>query len=244
MGDTLQAVVFDVDGTLAETERDGHRVAYNTAFAELGLDCSWSVEEYGRLLVTAGGLPRVVAYLGRQGHAPNDALTLGHRLHARAVHHFRGWVAGGGATLRPGLAELLDDLVAAGVRLGVATAGRRAWVLPFLRHVAPRVPFDAVVTYDDVTRVKPDPQAYLVALDRLRAAPSRTIAVEDSRVGLLSATAAGVPCVVVPAFYTAGEDFTGAAAVAARFDRLSVPRLAEILAASRSWAAARPAGGR
>jgi HAD superfamily hydrolase (TIGR01509 family) len=226
----LQAVVLDVDGTLAETERDGHRVAYNRAFAELGLDYSWSVEEYGRLLVTAGGLPRLVAYLGRRGHSPSDALTLGHRLHARAVDHFRGWVAGGGATLRPGLAQLLDDLVSEGVRLGVATAGRRAWVLPFLKQVAPQVPFDAVVTYDDVTRLKPDPQAYLVALERLRVTPTRTVAVEDSRVGLLSAIGAGIPCVVVPAFYTAAEDFTGAAAVVARFEKLTVHLLGEIAA--------------
>ncbi len=223
-----QAVVFDLDGTLAETERDGHRVAYNAAFADVGLDYSWTVEEYGRLLATASGLPRLVAFLGRQGHPPNDALTLGHRLHARAVHHFRGWVASGGATLRPGLGQLLDELVTAGVRLGVATAGRRAWVQPFLRQVAPRVRFDAVVTYDDVTRVKPDPQAYVVAVDRLRVATARAVAVEDSRVGLLSATGAGVPCVVVPSFYTAGEDFTGAAAVLARFEKLTLHLLAEI----------------
>ena len=88
--------MFDVDGTLAETGRDGHRVAYNEAFAELGLDCFWSVEEYGSLLVTAGGLPRLVSYLGRRGHSPNEALVLGHRLHTRAVHHFRSWAAGGG----------------------------------------------------------------------------------------------------------------------------------------------------
>jgi HAD superfamily hydrolase (TIGR01509 family) len=228
---TLRAVVFDVDGTLAETERHGHRVAYNRAFQDLGLPYVWSEQEYRGLLLTAGGLPRTVGYLRSRGADQQEAERLGTAVHLRAVEHFLDWVHSD-AVLRPGLEPLLHEAASAGLPLAVATAGRSRWVHPFLAAVAPGVPFAAVVTYDDVERGKPDPQPYEVALERLGVPGWAALGVEDSEVGLRSARGAGLSCLVVPAYYTRGQDFSGAAAVLAGFDGLTVARLREIHASA------------
>lgn len=212
----LRALVFDVDGTLAETERTGHRLAYNQAFAELGLPHEWDEQLYGELLLTAGGLPRTVGFLRSTGVSPRAAEDVGRLVHDKAVAHFLHWVHSE-AQLRPGLERLLAEAVGEGVRLGVATAGRAAWVQPFLATVVPGITFSAVVTFDDVDRLKPDPQVYQVAVSRLGIAPHEAMAVEDSAVGLQSALAAGLTCAVVPAHYTVDQDFSGAALVASSF---------------------------
>lgn len=207
------AVVFDVDGTLVDSERDGHRVCFNAAFAAAGLPYRWDVPEYGRLLAITGGRRRIAAYLREQGHDADEALEMATRLHKDKTSRMRDFVTEGEISPRPGVRELLDALGQAGITLAVATTGTRDWAEPLLRRLFPDEPFSLVLTGSEVTELKPDPAVYTEALRRLEVPADRALAVEDSGNGLRSALGAGMPCVVVTNDYTAGTDFTGAAAV-------------------------------
>ncbi len=222
---SLEAVVLDVDGTLVDSERDGHRVAFNAAFREFGLPWRWEVEEYGRLLAVTGGQSRLHAYLEEQGVAEAERADLVPRLHRRKTELFLELVGAGEVPARPGVRRFLDEAAGAGLRLAVATTGSLAWVEPLLDRHFGLDRFEVVVGGDDVKETKPDPAAYLIALERLRLEPSEAVAVEDSRPGLGAALGAGVPCVVVTNDYTAGQDFAGAALVLDNFDRLDVATL-------------------
>lgn len=219
----FSAVLFDVDGTLADTERHGHRPAFNRAFAEFGLDHRWGVEDYGRMLAVTGGRRRIELFLAHRGHP--DPAGLARMLHRAKTEHFVEWVRSGPVRSRPGVDGLLADLRAAGVRTGVVTTGRRAWVLPLLDRLFGPAAFEAIVTGDDVERLKPAPDAYLLALDRLGLRAAEVLVVEDSPPGLAAARAAGPACVVVTNDYTAGEEFPGAAAVLPSFDGLDAAGL-------------------
>lgn len=231
------AVVFDVDGTLAETERDGHRVAFNEAFDRHGVDLRWDVERYRELLVVTGGRRRVAYALRQEGVAAAEADEVAARVHRTKTELFVDIVRRGEIDPRPGLPELLDDLRSHGVRLAVATTGRRAWVEPLLAHLIGPDTAEVVVCGDDVTALKPDPAAYLLALSRLGLDATWTVAVEDSGPGLRAALAAGMATVVVTNDDTAGHDVSGAAIVREAFDRptpLTAACMAEALAAVRS----------
>jgi len=208
----LRAVVFDVDGTLAETERDGHRVAFNEAFVRHGLPYRWSVAQYGELLGVTGGVRRLAGFLARCGH-PGDVNALATAVHRTKTALFLDWVAHGEPRPRQGVSELLANLAVAGISLGVATTGGRSWVVPLLDRLFPSIRFEVVVTGDDVRRLKPEPDVYLRALRELGRPAAQALAVEDSALGLRAARAAGLACLVVPSPYTAGQDFAGAAAV-------------------------------
>ena len=231
------AVVFDVDGTLAETERDGHRVAFNEAFAQHGVDLRWEIERYRELMVVTGGRQRVAYALRRDAVAPAEADEIAARVHRTKTELFVEIVRRGEIGPRPGLPELLDDLRSHGVRIAVATTGRRAWVEPLLAHLIGADTAEVVICGDDVTDLKPDPAAYLLALSRLGLDATWTVAVEDSGPGLRAALAAGMATVVVTNDDTAGHDVTGAAIVRETFDRptqLTAACMAEALAAVRS----------
>ncbi|GAA5114150.1 HAD-IA family hydrolase [Pseudonocardia adelaidensis] len=217
MGPELRAVVFDVDGTLADTERDGHRPAFNTAFAEHGVDVEWGVAEYGRLLAITGGSRRIAADLRARGLGDAAAEELATRVHRTKTALFTERVVSGAIVARPGLPELVADLATAGIRLAVATTGSRSWVEPLLDRLLGGHPVEVVVTGDDVAELKPHPEVYLRALAALGLPAAEALAVEDSAVGLRAATAAGLATVVVTNGYTAGQDFAGAAAVLAGY---------------------------
>jgi HAD superfamily hydrolase (TIGR01509 family) len=216
---TPHAILFDVDGTLAETERDGHRVAFNQSFAEAGLDWHWDVALYGELLAVTGGRERIEHYartLHPQWIAASGADERIGELHRRKNALYAQLVGAGRIALRPGLPALLDDIERRGWTLGIVTTTSRGNVDVLLRSTLGRdAPdrFAVIVCGDDVARKKPDPAAYLVALDRLGLAADGCVAVEDSRNGLLAAHTAGLRTVIVRGLYTQNEDFSAAAAV-------------------------------
>lgn len=214
------AVLFDVDGTLAETERDGHRPAFNRAFAEHGVDLHWDPEHYARLLAVTGGRQRIAADLRRRGRPGDEADRVAAAVHRSKTALFAEHARSGSIPARPGVRTLVADLRRHGVRVGVVTTGRREWAEPLVGHligdVAGRI--DVAVYGDDVTAFKPDPQCYRLALRRLGMPASCVVAVEDSGPGLRAALAARLVTVVVRSEPTAGHDVRGAALVRHAFD--------------------------
>jgi HAD superfamily hydrolase (TIGR01509 family) len=206
---TLRAVIFDVDGTLVDSERDGHRVAFNLAFEEAGLPDRWDVATYGELLRVTGGGRRIAHWFEQQGRAPGEAQALAARLHPRKTDLMRDLIAQGRIQARPGVAALIDDLRSRNIAVHVATTGTRAWVDPLLSTVFGDV-FDTVVTGTEVTDLKPSPAAYLEVLRITGCAPDRTIAIEDSANGVRAAAAADLRCVAVPNDYTRDDDLSAA----------------------------------
>jgi len=210
VGTGLEAVVFDVDGTLVDSERFGHRVAFNDAFAAYGLPYAWDEQAYGRWLGFHGGVRRIDAFLEEVGRTEDERRELAPRLHAEKTRLLRAMIDAGRLPPRPGMAELLDHLGAAGVRLAVATVGSPGWVAHLLGRLFPDADFEVVVTGADVAEKKPHPACYLQALAGLGVPAGAAVAVEDSATGLAAARAAGLACVVVVNDYTAGEDMGGA----------------------------------
>lgn len=219
----LEAVIFDVDGTLVDSERDGHRVAFNAAFEEAELPDYWDVDTYARLLKITGGGRRMAFWFEQHGRSPAEAAELAARLHKRKTQIMRRLIADGRVQPRPGAPQLLDALAAGGVQLHVATTGTRAWVEPLLMH-AFGDRFRTVITGTEVPDLKPSPAAYLEVLRLTGCAPERTVAVEDSANGVRAAVAAGLCCVAAHNAYTRDDDLSGATLVA---DGLDDPALVE-----------------
>lgn len=198
----LQAVLWDVDGTLAETERDGHRVAFNLAFARLGLPWRWDESRYVALLAVTGGRERLLHDMATQPQAPRtdgERLALAEELHRLKTHFYAERVRAGVIALRPGVRALLDQCAARGVRQAIATTTSRANVEALLRaQLGPAGlgRFETLVCGEDTRRKKPDPEVYRRVLDRLGLAPAQALAIEDSPAGCAAARAAGVPVIV------------------------------------------------
>jgi HAD superfamily hydrolase (TIGR01509 family) len=247
----LETLIWDVDGTLAETERDGHRVAFNRAFVECGLPWHWEVPEYGRLLRVAGGFERLLACMGEREDAPSEPAArerLARSIHACKNRHYAMLVEHGGLEPRPGVRRLIGQCADQGIALAVATTTSRGNVealFPHLFGAQWRELFRAVTCAEDAPRKKPDPMVYSLALDRLGCRPGTALAMEDSPAGLAAARAAGVACLITRSGYFADADFTGAAWVCDDLDapvclsgtvaagHMDVPALRTIHARSR-----------
>ncbi|WKG07826.1 HAD-IA family hydrolase [Nocardia sp. PE-7] len=217
----LRAVIFDVDGTLVDSERDGHRVAFNSAFAEAGLPDRWDVEEYGQLLKVAGGAQRLAFWFEQHAVPAEQARELAHRVHRTKTRIMRQMASDGQIRARPGARELIERLRSRGVRLHVATTGTRAWVEPLLKHAFGE-PFDTVTTGTEVPVLKPSPAVYLDVLIQTGLSAEQVVAVEDSANGVRSAVAAGLRCVAAQNAYTRTDDLSAAVLVA---DGLDDPEL-------------------
>ena len=214
----LEALLWDVDGTLAETERDGHRVAFNRAFAALEVPWRWSERRYGELLAVTGGRERLLHDMRDRAETPADPAqreSLAGRLHALKNECYARIVAEAGMPLREGVRELFDDCARAGLRMAIVTTTSRCNVQALLGAqlgAGWRERFAVVVCGEDAPQKKPDPQAYLMVLQALHLAPQQALAVEDAPAGIAAARAAGVPVVVTRSHYFAAFPDDGALA--------------------------------
>lgn len=220
----LDALIWDVDGTLAETERDGHRAAFNDAFAAAGLDWRWSVEHYGDLLATSGGYERLLRDMTARSDAPRDPNAreaLARELHRRKNAAYAARVARGAIALRPGVLRLMHEARGAGARLAIATTTGRGNVGALLAcHLGARWAdtFAAVVCAEDAPLKKPHPQVYQVALARLGIGAGAALAIEDSPNGVAAARAAGIAVLVTHSAYFGTFDTRDALAACAHLD--------------------------
>lgn len=202
------ALIFDVDGTLAETE-ELHRKAFNAAFKEAGLAWIWDCSMYGELLMTTGGKERIAAYAETIGEKAFDIPAL----HRRKTEIYRKMVTSNSLELRPGVKCLIDIAYKQSIPMAIATTTTRSNVDALIAAtLGGRVEnwFQSVRCGEDVTRKKPHPEVYERVLYDLRIPAHQCWAFEDSRVGLEAALAAGVPTVVTPSLYTQTDDFSGA----------------------------------
>jgi HAD superfamily hydrolase (TIGR01509 family) len=217
----LQALLFDVDGTLADTERDGHRIAFNLAFREAGLPWEWDVAAYGDLLRVTGGKERIRHFLTLRPDLPqlDDAAIA--ELHAAKTRAYVALVSRGEVPLRKGVARLIFEARTAGLQLGIATTTSPANVTALLEAtLGPGATdvFAVIAAGDVVPAKKPAPDIYTYALDRLGLPASSVLAFEDSENGLRSARDAGLNVVVTTNDYTRNQDFTGALVVLEHLD--------------------------
>lgn len=223
----IKALLWDVDGTLAETERDGHRVAFNLAFQACGVPWEWGVERYGELLAVTGGRERLLHDMHSRADAPPVAAEreeLARTIHRRKNTFYAEIVASRGIALRPGVRELIEEAHAAGVRLAITTTTSRANVDALLcAHLGAdwAKGFAALVCGEDVLRKKPDPEVFMAALKHLGLAPLETLAIEDSPGGVAAARAADVPVVVTRSVYFARNTIEGAVAIGPGLDQRS-----------------------
>jgi HAD superfamily hydrolase (TIGR01509 family) len=208
----LSALIFDVDGTLAETE-ELHREAFNAAFAAAALDWHWDQALYGELLAVSGGKERI-AHFQRLAHIVPalDAAQVA-ALHADKTARYTARLSAGNISLRPGIRRILTKAKAAGLRLAIATTTSRPNVDALLAAAAPLPPFDVIAAGDEVPAKKPAPDIYLLALRALGLPASACLAFEDTINGLTSARGAGLRCVVTLSAYGGPGPFPGAAAV-------------------------------
>ncbi len=217
----IDALLWDVDGTLAETERDGHLVAFNQAFEDEGLPWRWDTAHYGKLLRVTGGYERLLHDMASRADAPLAAERepLARRLHRRKNERYADLVRSPGIALRDGVRELIDEGQRRGVRQAIVTTTSRANVDALLaRHFgrgsgALEGVFEAIVCGEDVRSKKPDPEAYLLALERLRLPALRCVAIEDSPGGVAAARAASVPVIVTRSVFFAADTVEGAIAI-------------------------------
>jgi HAD superfamily hydrolase (TIGR01509 family) len=215
MTEELKALIFDCDGVLAETERDGHRVAFNRTFDDKGFGIEWDVPLYQELLKVGGGKERMVHFFGRigwpAGAGDKDALIK--ELHKLKTAYYTQIIESGQLPLRPGVARLVDEAIAAGVKLAVCSTSNEKAVNAVVERLlgpARKAKFDVILAGDVVSKKKPDPEIYSLALQRLGLRASECVVVEDNRNGLLAAKGAGMYCIVTTNGYTQDEDFTEA----------------------------------
>ncbi len=211
----MEALIFDCDGVLVDTERDGHRIAFNMAFADRGIDVEWSIEEYKKLLKVAGGKERMKFFFEENGWPAqfDDRVELIISLHKRKTHFFMQLIESGALPLRPGIKRLVDEAITQNIKLAVCSTSNEKSVrliVELLLGKQRENNFQAILAGDIVARKKPDPEIYNLCIEKLNINPQECMVIEDSRNGLMAAKAANFNCLITTNSYTADEDFTEA----------------------------------
>lgn len=235
----LQALIFDVDGTLADTE-SVHLAAFNHAFEQEGLAWHWSVERYTALLAISGGKERMRHHWEQQNPDVTEVdagavPALIERLHAIKTAWYEAAVNEGAVTLRPGVLALMDEARSQGLQLAIATTTSPVNIAALLRNAIGadwRRLFLAVGDASTAPVKKPHPQVYLQVLRDMGLAPRSCVAFEDSANGLKAASAAGLATVITPNGFTAHHDFQGALRVVPDLTHVNLARLREWLSAA------------
>ncbi len=212
----LKAIIFDVDGTLAETERDVHRVAFNRAFRKHGLDWHWDRVGYGRLLSTAGGRERIERFLSESATAVPDPAGFSRAVHATKTACYLEILAAGAIALRPGVGRLMAAARASGVGLAIATTSAPEAVRALLHSTLGADAeswFRVIAAGDSVARKKPAPDVYRQVLEALSLDPREAVAIEDSAHGVAAARAAGLAVLGTVSAYTRPDELAAATAV-------------------------------
>lgn len=228
----LQALIFDVDGTLAETERDGHRVAFNQAFAAAGLDWHWSIDIYRKLLEIGGGKERIREFWQRYAPSFRPTLPAGTsesdwiaQLHREKTRRYSDLLQAGKISLRPGVKRLLTEAHATGIRLAIATTTSPENVTVLLETTFPESLgwFEVIAAGDIVPAKKPAPDIYQYVLEEMRLAPQQCLAIEDSSIGLQAARQAGLATVITVNDYTRDQPFAEATLVLDSLGEVDAP---------------------
>ena len=237
----LEALIFDLDGTLADTE-ETHRQAFNAAFIEFELWWDWNPHRYAELLHVSGGKERILHYVDSLRLAPAERARVLEQvpaLHRTKTRIYTELLEQGKRPFRPGVAQLLRAASDAGLRLAIASTTTSANVDALLRanlSQAPRLAFNVIACADQVRAKKPSPEIYNLVLASLHLPATSCIAFEDSLNGLRAAKAAGLVTVVTPSRWNAIDDFSAADRVLASLEDVDVPSLERLLGDARAAA--------
>jgi HAD superfamily hydrolase (TIGR01509 family) len=206
----IKALFFDQDGVIIDTERDGHRVSFNMTFKEFGFTDEWSVDYYHELLQIAGGKERMKHLLQTRGFSkaipPEQVDDLIKEMHKRKTAIFVELIESGKLPLRPGIHRFMKEAMDQGLKIGVCTTSNEQAAKAVTERVLSDIKFDIVLAGDVVSKKKPDPEIYNLALSRTGLKPDEIIIIEDSRNGVLAGKAAGAKVLVTTNSYTEKED--------------------------------------
>ena len=210
----IKAIFFDQDGVIIDTEKDGHRVAFNKAFKTFGYNFGWDVETYHELLKISGGKERMRHYFKEEGHfshmSDDELVEQIKTLHKTKTEIFIKLIESGTLPLRSGIKRLMKEGLANGLILGICTTSNERSANAIAKGMLGDIQFEFILAGDVVKKKKPDPEIYLMALEKSGLKPEACIVVEDSRVGVLAAKAAGMNVVATTNVYTENEDLSAA----------------------------------
>lgn len=210
----IKGIFFDQDGVIIDTERDGHRVSFNETFREFGFDVEWDVDYYHELLQIAGGKERMKHHLRTRGFGkevkPEEEDELIKAMHKRKTTIFIEMVESGRLPLRPGIHRFMKEAMDAGLILGICTTSNERAAHAVAYKILSDIQFAFVLAGDVVSKKKPDPEIYLLGLEKAGLKPAEVIVIEDSRNGVLAAKTAGMRVVATTNHYTEKEDLSEA----------------------------------
>jgi HAD superfamily hydrolase (TIGR01509 family) len=234
----IKGIFFDQDGVIVDTERDGHRVAFNRAFESSGFDVHWDVPKYHELLQIGGGKERMRHQLHTEGFGkevpPDQEDALIAELHQRKTDIFIEMVEHRQLPLRPGVHRVMQEACQAGLVLGVCTTSAERAARAIIHGLLADIHFDLVLAGDIVKRKKPDPAIYLLALERTGLQGGQCIVIEDSSNGIKAAKAAGMNVVATVNDYTRDEDLSPADIVVSGLGDEGGQQ-AELISSTRPW---------
>jgi HAD superfamily hydrolase (TIGR01509 family) len=213
----LKAIFFDMDGTIVDTEKDGHRVAFNEAFSRYGIKAEWSIEEYHQLLQIAGGKERMKFYFQNKGrkYIPQEK-SLGElvqQLHLLKTEIFISLIETGMLPLRPGIKRIMKEANEKGILIGICTTSNEKAVKAIVNSLLAEVKIDLILAGDVVTKKKPDPEIYLLALEKTGISANEALVIEDSENGVIAGKEAHIKVLATVNEYTKNEDLSRADAV-------------------------------